>query len=583
MKKFFALFIVVAMLSVAGTAMATSITANPSDVTAQRGSTVTVTLTGTASHTGTLSYTKVSGASWLSVNGTTLSGTVPSDALAGDYEVIARVVETYIETDSSGHIAEKTETSDVQVTVHVVVPVTPKTEGGSQSASSQTVVLIVETVKTVVVKVPAVEKVNQVTVAQARTESTRKQTVTSTKSTLATKIRNAVASAPVLNNASLLIAAVTETKTQLVEKFAAVIQDKLSKITTPVLGAPVKKLAQVIPPMSTTESGFVAQDMTFGTEYYGKKIGYDLNPKGLVGGAFFAADAEGNNDAAFLDSTGAETEIIPDGTGSADAGVVTAVVYLQAGEEYEPYVFVEVPQAEEASFDAATGAEEKSVELTTTEAISVSVNTTDTFNPIVTASALAAISNDYGKPVKELPYDAASTTVTWAATADEKAYMTAQSMDFVCSLPVLNVVSDGVYVANIKFDNTPSASTFTAPMFYPNGVNASGLAKSTLYTISDGSATKVTDANAKDIVVNGRSVYLVFEVVNNVVAADFEAAAVTLSKPALVVKETSTTPTPTPTPSGDIYGVGSSSGGCSAGSAVLALALLGTFIAARKK
>ena len=52
---------------------------------------------------------------------------------------------------------------------------------------------------------------------------------------------------------------------------------------------------------------------------------------------------------------------------------------------------------------------------------------------------------------------------------------------------------------------------------------------------------------------------------------DVEAAAVTLSRPTIAVT------------ANNIRGVGGSSGGCSAGSAVLALAVLGTFIAARKK
>ena len=74
--------------------------------------------------------------------------------------------------------------------------------------------------------------------------------------------------------------------------------------------------------------------------------------------------------------------------------------------------------AEADSYDDATGATEQTVELETVEA--VTANTTDTFSPVVDPDVISAVSKDYGKPVVTLPYTAASTTTTWAASTTEK-------------------------------------------------------------------------------------------------------------------------------------------------------------------
>ncbi|MBQ6972682.1 MAG: hypothetical protein IJP86_10060 [Synergistaceae bacterium] len=291
-----------------------------------------------------------------------------------------------------------------------------------------------------------------------------------------------------------------------------------------------------------------------------------------------AADAEGGNQAVFLDSTGKQTDVVPDGTGDAEAGVVTAVAYVEAGTAYYPLIYTEVSAAEEEEFNAATGTTDVEVEVEE----EVTVKATATFNPAVDEGVIDAIEAVYGKSIdREGLYTAAGEG--WAATDEEKAYMSGNSLAFVCSLPQLGGLADGSYIAKITFDNTPGLDVVGAPRFYPDGVNATGAATSAkIYTYASGSATEVTASNAKSIVENGRTAYLVFEVANDAVAtADFDAAAATLSKPAIVVSNTSS-PSPGPT-SPDIRGVGSSSGGCSAGSAVLALAVLGSFVLVRRK
>gem|GEM_PF-4159896 len=284
--------------------------------------------------------------------------------------------------------------------------------------------------------------------------------------------------------------------------------------------------------------------MTF-KALHGKKLGFEMN-KGAyiatspISSSFFAADTTGGNEAVFLDSTGTQVDVIPDGTGSADAGVLTAIVYVEEGAEYEPIITTEVTAAEEASFDADTGSETvASVEVAETKVETVQVSKTATFDPIVDDAVVVSISSLYGKSLDTLPYTAASTKATWAADATEKSYMAANNLIYVCALPVLENVADGAYVAKITFDTTPPASADKVgiPAFYPAGVAEGGAAKAVVYTESDGNFTAISDGK---VIKNGLAAYLVFEVSNGAVvaASEFEAAAVTISKPALVVEAT---------------------------------------------
>ena len=161
--------------------MATSITANPTEITIQRGNTATVSVTGTASHGGELSYSLVYGtgttSEWASLSGTTVTLTAPSSASAGFYTVIVRVTETYTDPSdiaSHGTPAPRTDTADVQITVNVTVPAsTPNTEGGSNTASSNTqTFVVVETKPVTNVKAPAASSTKTLTPAEASAPST---------------------------------------------------------------------------------------------------------------------------------------------------------------------------------------------------------------------------------------------------------------------------------------------------------------------------------------------------------------------------------------------------------------------------
>ena len=161
---------------------------------------------------------------------------------------------------------------------------------------------------------------------------------------------------------------------------------------------------------------------------------------------------------------------------------------------------------------------------------------------------------------------------SWDVSAAESTYMTANDIDEVARLPRLKDVAAGLYVASISFDNTPrEAQVYSKPTLYPYGVKANGAATdATVYAISNNEAYEVPGS----AVYSGMNAYLVVRVGTNGVAVadtDVNAALVTIDRPTIAVKLT------------NVIGVGSSSGGCSAGSAVLALAVLGAFIAARKK
>jgi hypothetical protein len=124
MKKFFALFTIVALLAVAGSAFAANptVTFSPSSLTVTRGGSNFATVTTTAANGGTLSAAQlVSAPDWVKLLGTTLTATVESDAnlAATDYTATVSVVETYTETDTAGHSSQKTATGEASITITV--------------------------------------------------------------------------------------------------------------------------------------------------------------------------------------------------------------------------------------------------------------------------------------------------------------------------------------------------------------------------------------------------------------------------------------------------------------------------------
>ena len=581
MKKFFALFMVLAMLSVAGTAMAVTVTVSPTNVAVTQGSSATATATATAAHSGTLSYSFSLGTTtgWATASGATATFRPTTSTATGYYTVTVTATETFTSGDAAGHSETVTESATARFTVTVSKAVTSNPGGGSGTATTQPKTLTV--VRTIVVKVISVTKAVMPTFTSLTTApSTTVARAISSTSGIAV-IRNILAnlgitvpSGATVQSGSNLQEATTSSYTagndaENLRNAAARLQQKS--------GGNTKRAIGVVPPFRPTAAGLQPIPLPkFDESMYGRKPAIDLGMTPVTGASFFAASASGDNEVVFLDSTGASTDVVPNGMGSADAGVLTAVAYVEAGATYEPIVFTEISTADAAAFDADTGTSDASVEVR--ETTTVEVKATDTFNPAVDENIVSAIEALYGASIdRDGLYNAAGDG--WTASATETAYMTANNLVYVCSLPKLSGIANGSYIAEITFDNTPSADQVGAPTFYPNGVSASGAAASKVYVWSNGAPVEITADNAKANIAQNRLAYLVFTVANNAVTtSDFGAAEASLSEPSIVVKATNTQPGPD-TPGS----VGGSGGGCSAGGFALALAVLGSFIVTRKK
>ncbi|MBR0258440.1 MAG: hypothetical protein IJQ58_11935, partial [Synergistaceae bacterium] len=120
MKKLFALMLVVAMLSVAGSAMAVTGTASPATVNMTAGGIATSTVTGVAGeYEGDLSYALSSTApAWATLTNNVVTFK-PGATVTGASSVVVTVTETY--TTDGGH-STSTATADVTITVNVAAP-----------------------------------------------------------------------------------------------------------------------------------------------------------------------------------------------------------------------------------------------------------------------------------------------------------------------------------------------------------------------------------------------------------------------------------------------------------------------------
>ena len=342
-----------------------------------------------------------------------------------------------------------------------------------------------------------------------------------------------------------------------------------------------QKAIGVLPPVKAKATGFQPLPLPkFPTALYGKAPRIDMGKGGTVGASFTAA-AAGDNKVVFLDSKNEQATVIPgeNNANGAEPGVLTAVAYVEAGETYEPIILTDVSAAEESNLGVQTQTVAVSEET--------QARTTSCFSPVVNESVRDAISTKVGDTLVQLPLLAAASD--WTLTSEANVYMLAEDLIEVVHLPELVDIADNnageSYIASVWFSRTPGTDNVGVPQFYTNGVEGeSGLVKGTLYKYVLGEVVEITAANAKDEIRQGNSAdpdaYLVFKVASSkVTTSEFGAATMNISKPSIVVEATNDE-------HGDddnIQGVGGSSGGCAAGSAVLALAVLGTFIVTRKK
>lgn len=127
-----------------------------------------------------------------------------------------------------------------------------------------------------------------------------------------------------------------------------------------------------VPSFRATQSGPMAMDMPlFDPIYYGMKLFLNTFARGRIGGGSISSAAtdaiDGDaSDAVFLNSKGDIVTTVPDGSNGEEAGKVTAVVYVEAGEEYDPILSVNKAEAEDIP---ATTVESVTYEDITYEAV----------------------------------------------------------------------------------------------------------------------------------------------------------------------------------------------------------------------
>ena len=196
------------------------------------------------------------------------------------------------------------------------------------------------------------------------------------------------------------------------------------------------------------------------------------------------------------------------------------------------------------------------------------------FTVHVGAANKAALASFTGLSLDEIPV----TTVSSDQTRSGDLYIGTTYVEEVALIPRLqNLPASAAghgYVAAFKYDKLVNSRTIiSSPLFIPDWTN--GNAAGGVYAIT-GTTTKVARDAVSGDVYTGNTGYLVFRVSGDTIA--FSAAAASFADPRLVAASATTTPS-TDYPEG----TSSSSGGCSAGSAALALAVLGSFILTRKK
>ncbi|MBQ7593488.1 MAG: hypothetical protein IJU48_03925 [Synergistaceae bacterium] len=115
-----------------------------------------------------------------------------------------------------------------------------------------------------------------------------------------------------------------------------------------------------MPSFGATQTGPMAMILpTFNPVYYGMKLFLNLFGRGKLGGGSVSSAATGtvtgdDSDAVFLNSNGEIITTVPDGSNGEVAGQVTAVAYVEAGEEYDPILSVNKAEADAAEIPTQT-------------------------------------------------------------------------------------------------------------------------------------------------------------------------------------------------------------------------------------
>ena len=573
MKKFFALMLVVAMLSVAGSAMAVTISVSgDKTVSVQAGKSAGFTLVVSLDHSDfsdSLSVDISSGTAgnWAtSVTSTEVTFAVPSTTTAGTYPAVVRARERYISGDTTGH-SILTDTATVIVSLDVTAAPAPTPDKKSETVTN---------VKVVNIKIAVVPTLTtQATIPTAITTAINNPTTQGVIRTVLSSLGITVPSGATPQPGSNMVAATTDNYDN--SGTDAANQANLAKASAKLKkmsGGNTKRAIGAAAPFTVTNAGFQPIDMPeINSAFYNYPLGMVMGNSGTAA-AFATADASGNSEVAFLNSLGQSVDKVPDASGSWTAGKVTAIAYVEPGVVYEPILTLTVSAASADSFDEESG----TTTVATVEIIEPADTPVDPWGgktylidiPQVSIDRIASID---GRTLRTL----VAATVSAEPVSDTTLYnVGGVSKDVVASLPTLaNIAPNAAneaYIMAFKYSRpTITGRTISGdPEFYPQG--PTGDQKGRVY--NNTGLAKLAD------IVTGNIGYIVFAVASNDTFASFYAANADFASPRVLATSVPVVPTPTPT-----YpeGTSSSSGGCSAGSAALALAVLGSFILTRKK
>ncbi len=211
------------------------------------------------------------------------------------------------------------------------------------------------------------------------------------------------------------------------------------------------------------------------------------------------------------------------------------------------------------------------ITITVREASSAEDENADgsSYSANVADTTVAAISSALGgTDVQKIP---STVTLTSNSTDPTEWVFSDLNTRGVAALPIMTDIPAGTYVLEITLPLLMSRVT-AVPVLYPSGANSTPVAVK--FFGGTNGTTEITDSNVSELFAAGETVNMVFTVGSNgsFVATSVEAAAA-MSNPVLAVTSTQVNPS----------GPGKSSGGCDAGFTALALAVLGGFIATRRK
>lgn len=593
MKKFFALMVTVAMLLVAGSAMAADFTillSSPTVSIQAGGTPQTVTVTSRDSHPGgRITAVTVSGADgvtdWVTASGTTITVSPDKTVGADSYSITVRATETYTYS-AAGHTsirtADATATLNVTVTaasagttivvkiVDVVTEATGQVEvisNGQNSVVVQDFAQMVQTVTTAVSE--AVRSVDgydgelAITWGEKGEEVDAKTTAAIQTILGSNDLQKEIfgdlpeGATVTLRDNQLLVKVPSSTianKDTVAEKLAAATAKLLSKIRE-LARASVRATAaddtptviSVSEAMKATASGTYSFNKVFGKDLWGVSI-YGYNGlRERVGESVVPVDGRG---VAFLNSSGDVVTAIPDASRSKDImpGFVRMLVVMEAGRTYEPLVYTTGKDlADKGISTSATTVtykvikeEEKEVVVTVDE----HGNVTETVVETASADVVNNIASAMGvSSVTLVPTSACAAVPEQTIKKDDSA-AAADSVHVAARTVAFNDLPNGAYYFPITFKSLGVGVTVSGDFeFYPDGYSVGTTAFAMIF---DAKGNEITDP-ASVLAATSSNVkgYIAFEIENGGIRiAD---ANNTLANPTVGILVKAVTPTPTPT------------------------------------